>query len=111
MKNLLLEQRGPQGQLKTWRLRAEGRALTFGSSKHADLRSPDTSVRGIHGYFEYQEGQWKFVSLNLNHENQNDPIVISLTESTELKIGSTIVTAKPFDDRKNIVNSLEQFSM
>jgi len=49
MQNLLIEQRSPSGLLKTWKLRSEQGTVTFGHSKHADLRTPLESIKGIQG--------------------------------------------------------------
>lgn len=49
MQNLFIEQKEPTtGVSKAWRLRAEQGSATFGTSKHAELRSGSDGVKGIH---------------------------------------------------------------
>ncbi len=107
MQNLLIEQRGPQGLQKTWRLRSEQGQATFGTSKHADLRSPETSAKGIQGLFEFRNGVWRYISLDLNQQNLEEPVEKDLTESTELRIGASYLRVVPFESRKTLFSDLD----
>ena len=110
MQNLLIEQKGPSGLLKTWRLRAEQGSLTFGQSKHADLRTPIENIKGIQGLFEFREGKWYYINLDLHSQHQqmqNGISEICLAEPTEVSLGVSQLVITPFDSRSQIFSSLE----
>jgi outer membrane biosynthesis protein TonB len=110
MQNLLIEQHGPSGLLKTWRLRPEQGLLTFGHSRHAHLRSPSETIKGIQGAFEYRNSSWFYV--HLDHHQQ----VPELEQSAELKIeqpltlnvGGTKISLTPYDARSPLFKSIEK---
>lgn len=109
MQNLLIEQRGPQGLIKTWRLRSEQGTVTFGASKHADLRSPVETVKGIQGVFEYREDKWYYINLDLhtNHSNMGKDISeMCLDQCLELKIGVDTLHVTPLDVRAPLFESI-----
>jgi hypothetical protein len=111
MQNLLIEQRGPTGLVKTWRLRADQGTLTFGNSKHADLRSPLDSIKGIQGLFEYRNDRWYYVNLDLHcdlPELKDGKAEFSLEQPAELKLGVSHLTVTPFDSRSQLFSNLDE---
>jgi len=102
MKNILIEQRSSRGLLKTWRIRSEQSAATIGSSKFADLRTTDPSIKGIHGRFEFRNDHWVYIHLDLNHENLKDPVEVSVLKDVDLKLGSTILKLIPYSGRESL---------
>jgi len=102
MKNLIIEQRSSRGLLKTWRIRSEQTAATIGSSKFADLRAQDPSVKGIHGRFEYRNNQWVYIHLDLTHENLKDKVEVPITKELELKLGNTVLKLTPYEGREHL---------
>ncbi len=78
MQNLLIEQRGPTGLLKTWRVRPDQGSVSFGSSKFAELRSSLESVKGIQGVFEYRDDRWFYVNLDVRTQETENMVEICL---------------------------------
>jgi TonB family protein len=102
--------------LKTWRLRSEQKVLTFGRSKHADLRSGQENVKGIQGIFEYRvdgphnQGKWYYVNLDLHA--QHPQITDGRTEfcvdqNMEIRFGVITLHITPFDSRSPLFEKLE----
>jgi hypothetical protein len=111
MQNLLIEQRGPTGLVKTWRLRSDQGTLTFGNSKHADLRSPLDSIKGIQGLFEFRQDRWYYVNLDLHSDLpqlQDGKADFSLDQPAELKLGVSHLTVTPFDSRSQLFSGLNE---
>jgi hypothetical protein len=111
MQNLLIEQRGPSGLMKTWRLRADQGTLTFGNSKHADLRSPLDSVKGIQGLFEFRGGKWYYINLDLHSVHsqlQDGKTEICLDQPSELEMGVSHLIVMPFDARDELFSSFDE---
>ena len=109
MQNLLIEQRGPSGLLKTWKLRSEQRLLTFGHSKHADLRTSVDSIKGIQGVFEYKNEKWYYINLDLHtkHSEMNDNSVeLCVDKDTELRMGTTTLSIKILEGRSPLFSKL-----
>ncbi|GIL18586.1 MAG: hypothetical protein BroJett040_23370 [Oligoflexia bacterium] len=108
MRHLLIEQRSPEGLLKTWKLRCEQGGATFGTSKHADLRSPDPTVKGIQGRFEYRSNEWYYLNLELNSPAQGNEVEICLSKATDLKIGNSVLQVMPFDSRSQLFKEFDR---
>ncbi len=109
MQNLLIEQRGPTGLLKTWKLRSEMGVATIGHSKHADLRAAGDSFKGIQGVFEYKNEKWFYINLDLHtkHSEMSDGSVeICLDNVKELRIGTTTLHIQALESRNPLFSSL-----
>jgi len=111
MQNLLIEQRGPTGLLKTWKLRSEQGALTFGRSKHANLRSPVESIKGIQGVFEFKHNKWFYVNLDLHTkhpEMEKGRSEFPLEKETDLRFGTTSLHIKVLESRSALFTTMEE---
>lgn len=62
---LIVRQSLPNGAAKTWKLRSTSKTQTFGSSRLADIISIDPASRGIQGVFEFREGHWWYIDMDL----------------------------------------------
>lgn len=110
MQNLLIEQKGPAGLMKTWRLCSDQGTLTFGNSKHADLRSPIDSVKGIQGLFEFRDDRWYYVNLDVHSDLPqliDGRVAFALDQPQELPMGVSHLVITPFDSRSQLFASLE----
>lgn len=72
---------------KTWKLESGRKVYSLGCSKHADLRL-DSTVSGIAGVFQFNNGAWSYTHLTKPEENApgrfipiEGPTVIPLAES------------------------------
>ena len=108
MQNLLVEQRGPSGPLKTWRLRPAQGNVSFGQSKHADLRTSQPDVKGLQGVFECRQGRWYYVNLDVQTQESSGLIEIPLDQMTEICIGTTNLKVTPLDQRAPLFENFEQ---
>jgi TonB family protein len=109
MQNLLIEQKGPSGLLKTWKLRSEQRVLTFGQSKHADLRTTVDSIKGVQGVFEYKNDKWYYINLDLHtkHSEMGDNCVeLCIDKDSELRMGTTTLSIKILEGRSPLFSKL-----
>ncbi len=66
MKQLYIEQYSSTGEKKVWKLGTDKRQYTFGTSRTADLVSIDTKLEFWEGVFQYENGNWTYVSMNSN---------------------------------------------
>ncbi|MEZ0391788.1 MAG: AgmX/PglI C-terminal domain-containing protein [Pseudobdellovibrionaceae bacterium] len=110
MQNLLIEHRGPTGLVKTWKLRSEQGVLTFGNSKHADLRTTVDSIKGIQGVFEYKNDKWHYVNLDLQtkHSEMNDgKTEMCIEKDSEIRLGTTTLHIKVMEGRPALFSRLE----
>jgi TonB family protein len=111
MLNLLIEQTNAQGSLKKWRIHPDQTLLTFGSSKHADLRSPDQTVAGIQGVFERRGPNWIYIDLTANSDSENTSGEIEIQQSLQVSLGSSPTSAlkiTPFSDRDKVFAKIDQ---
>ncbi len=108
MQNLLIEQRSPSGLLKRWRLRSDQGSATFGNSKHADLRTSVDSIKGIQGVFEYRNGKWFYINLDLQtvHTGTNTAEVC-LDKVTDLSMGISTLTITPLEIKAAVFSKLD----
>jgi outer membrane biosynthesis protein TonB len=111
MQNLLIEQKGPSGLLKTWKLRSEQKFVTFGHSKHADIRTTVDSIKGIQGVFEFKNDRWYYINLDLHTkhsemgENQTE---LCLDQNSEIRMGTTTLAIKPLEGRSPLFSKLDE---
>ncbi len=113
MQNLIIEQRGPQGLVKTWKIRSEQGTLTFGRSKHADLRSPLDGIKGIQGVFEFRPdnkgGRWYYVNVDLNTQHPEmkpNQTELCIDKNYELRFGTTMLSFQILEVRSPLWTSL-----
>lgn len=85
MKTLIVRHQGPQGHLKTWRLRSDEGPKSFGRSRLADLFSLDSQVSPFEGVFEYRDGRWAWLAL----ETGRTPIELALEDGSVVQLGET----------------------
>lgn len=106
MKYLMIEQHNEKGLVKSWRLRPQQGQHSFGSSKHADIRSPLPATKGIQGFFEYRQEQWWYVSLDPKHTfNKSADLLIQ--DQIEFNVEDTLLKVKSVQVRENIHEKLK----
>jgi TonB family protein len=109
MQNLLIEQKGPSGLIKTWKLRSEQGVLTFGHSKHADLRSPVDSIKGIQGVFEFKNGKWHYINLDMHtqHPEMNNKAEYCIDKDFDIRFGTNTLSIKTLEAKSRLFTTLE----
>ena len=108
MQNLMIEQIGPQGPLKTWRIRPSQGRVSFGQSKHADLRTSESGLRGMQGAFEYRQGHWYYLNLDVKTQETSGMVEICINETTEICIGTTNLKVTPLSERVPLFSNFEK---
>lgn len=109
MQNLLIEQRGPEGLIKTWKLRSEQGVLTFGCSKHADMRSPVENIKGIQGVFEFKKGKWHYINLDMHsqHQELQNKTEFCIEQDLDIRFGTSTLHIKPLESKSKLFTTLE----
>ncbi|MFN7727906.1 MAG: AgmX/PglI C-terminal domain-containing protein [Bdellovibrio sp.] len=105
MQNLLIEQRGPNGLVKTWRLRPDQGSVSLGSSKFAELRTSADTLKGIQGLFEYRDNKWFYVNLDVRTQETEKFVELCLSETTEIRVGTTTFQVIPLEVRRTLFES------
>ena len=108
MQNLLVEHIDEYGVLRAWRLKPESDStLTVGSSKHADIHLPDSDA-GIEGAFEYKNGTWRFVNLNLKEEKSGRDSQIVFDKVTSVNFKNIKLNITPIDGKNPLFSQFDQ---
>lgn len=109
MQTLLIEQKSPSGLLKTWRIRSEQKLLTFGNSKHADMRSPLDSIKGIQGIFEFRGGKWYYINLDMHsiHLSMPQGVELCLDKKLDLNMGVSTLSITPLEARATLFSKFD----
>lgn len=110
MQNLLIEQKGPHGLVKTWKLRSEQRLLTFGRSKHADLRTSLDNIKGIQGVFEFKNDHWYYINLDLHTKHSEFPensVEFRIDKNCEIRLGTSFLSIKVLESKSRLFSHLE----
>lgn len=86
MISLRIRQVTKDGRSKVWKLTDQTHALTFGSSRKADISSIDAKAESFEGVIEFAKDQWHYITFNTNTNTANNCIEknysIELAQST-----------------------------
>ncbi|WP_413560979.1 AgmX/PglI C-terminal domain-containing protein [Bdellovibrio sp. HCB209] len=109
MLTLIVRQSLKNGTAKTWKLRPSNETQTFGSSRLADVISIAPATKGIQGVFEYRNGQWYYVDMDMATSSglQKSP-AIALTQSTTLTLEDCTLHFEPLKKETNLYSRLEK---
>lgn len=102
--NLLIELKQSQRQLKAWKLQPHQITATFGSSRKAELIGPSNYLSGIEGVFEYRDGKWFYVNLNLKREDGEQ----ELKSQDQISFGQGELHFQIYGDRAPLLPALEK---
>ncbi|UXR64048.1 AgmX/PglI C-terminal domain-containing protein [Bdellovibrio bacteriovorus] len=109
MLTLIVRQSLKNGTAKTWKLRSNNKTHTFGSSRLADVISIAPDSKGIQGMFEFRDGAWWYVDLDMNSSasNKNSP-ALRLDEEKSLTLGDCTLNFTPVAKETDLYLRLEQ---
>lgn len=86
MISLRIRQVTKDGRSKVWKLTNQTHALTFGSSRKADISSIDAHAESFEGVIEFAKEQWHYITFNTATKTANTRIItnhsIELPQST-----------------------------
>ncbi|MEN0059273.1 MAG: AgmX/PglI C-terminal domain-containing protein [Bdellovibrio sp.] len=107
MLTLIVRQSLKNGAVKTWKLRSAN-LHTFGSSRLADVISISPDTKGIQGLFEFRDGNWWYVDLDLNTSalgTTSPALCLNEERTVELPDGTLKLT--PVEKKEDLYLRLE----
>lgn len=108
MLTLIVRQSLKNGTAKTWKLHSNVSPYTFGSSRLADVISIAATTKGIQGLFEFRDGQWWFLNMDIKTSTQGalDPAVC-LDKEISLDIEDFKLTFTPVPRQQDLYAKLQ----
>lgn len=109
MLTLIVRQSLKNGTAKTWKLRPANTTQTFGSSRLADVISIAPGTKGIQGVFEYREGQWYYVDMDMaTSSGLKQSPAIALTKDTTVTLEDCTLQFDPIKKDADLYVRLEK---
>lgn len=109
MVTLIVRQSLKNGTAKTWKLKSNNTTHTFGSSRLADVISIDPATKGIQGLFEYRDGSWWYVDLDMTTSAQSKTsTALRLDKETSLSQGEASFSFTPVTREADLYQRLEK---
>lgn len=111
MLTLIVRQSLKNGSVKTWKLRSQKTTQTFGSSRLADVISISPETKGIQGLFEYRNGAWWYINMDLGQaaEGKLSP-ALRIDESQILEMTECTLHLTPVKKEADLYLKLEKAS-
>lgn len=109
MLTLIVRQSLKNGTAKTWKLRSNNPTHTFGSSRLADIISICPETKGIQGLFEYRDGHWWYVDMDMaKSATLSDSSAIRLDEEKTLDLPACTLSFTPLRKEADLYMRLER---
>ncbi|MFV8250892.1 AgmX/PglI C-terminal domain-containing protein [Bdellovibrio bacteriovorus] len=109
MLTLIVRQSLKNGTAKTWKLRSNNATHTFGSSRLADVISIAPDSKGIQGLFEFRDGAWWYVDLDMNTSaSAKGSPALRLDEEKTLTLGDCTLSFTPVLKEADLYLRLEK---
>lgn len=109
MLTLIVRQSLKDGTAKTWKLRPNNTTHTFGSSRLADIISISPDSKGIQGLFEFRDGAWWYISMDISTSStQKESPAIKLDTEKSLTLGECTLNFKPIAKEADLYLRLEK---
>lgn len=111
MLSLIVRQSLKNGSVKTWKLRSQKTTQTFGSSRLADVISISPETKGIQGLFEYRNGAWWYVSMDISQaEKGKISPALRIDEAQTLELEECTLQLTPVLKETDLYLRLEKAS-
>lgn len=109
MLTLIVRQSLKNGSAKTWKLRSNNATHTFGSSRLADVISILPNSKGIQGLFEFRDGNWYYVNLDMDKSAtlQGSPS-LCLDKQQKLELADCVLEFTPVKKEADLYMRLEK---
>ncbi|MFP5518836.1 MAG: AgmX/PglI C-terminal domain-containing protein [Bdellovibrionia bacterium] len=104
---LILRQKSPNGQTRTWKLRPAQERLSFGASRLADLISVDPHTAGIEGVFAYQGNQWVYISMKETSAQSDLSPITLLKGEGKITVGAQEISFTTIEREEKLLRDLE----
>lgn len=109
MLTLIVKQSLNNGTAKTWKLRPDNSVQTFGSSRMADVISISSSTNGIQGLFEYRNGHWWYIDMDMTKSLSNtESPAIQLNHYTQVQLDDCTLQFTPVKKEEDLFHRLEK---
>ncbi|WP_413578247.1 AgmX/PglI C-terminal domain-containing protein [Bdellovibrio sp. HCB290] len=109
MLTLIVRQSLKNGTAKTWKLRPTSATQTFGSSRLADVISISPTTKGIQGVFEYRDGQWFYVDMDMaTSSGLTQSPAMALSKDSKVTLADCTLTFEPQSRETNLYARLEK---
>lgn len=109
MLTLIVRQSLKNGTVKTWKLRSNNATHTFGSSRLADVISIAPETKGIQGLFEYQNGAWWYVDMDMasGAKGAISP-ALCLNKEQRIELKDCVLQCTPIEKEADLYLRLEK---
>ncbi|WP_374079398.1 AgmX/PglI C-terminal domain-containing protein [Bdellovibrio bacteriovorus] len=109
MLTLIVRQSLKNGTVKTWKLRSNNATHTFGSSRLADVISIAPATKGIQGLFEFRDGRWWYVNMDLATSAQGStPPALCLDEEKSIELTDCVLKFTPVTKETDLYLRLDK---
>jgi outer membrane biosynthesis protein TonB len=108
MNTLIVKQSLQNGTTKTWKLRSSQQVFTFGASRLADVISISPSSKGMQGTFEYRDGKWWYIDMNMDTVMSGQSPEICLDSEKTLEIAHSTLHITPVQKEADLYQRLER---
>ena len=108
MLTLIVRQSLKNGAAKTWKLRSNNSTQTFGASRLADVISISPQSKGIQGLFEFREGHWWYIDLDMNQSPMSRQApALRLDKESSLELADCTLNFTPIQKEADLFLRLE----
>ncbi len=109
MLTLIVRQSLKDGTAKTWKLRSTNTTHTFGSSRLADVISISPESKGIQGLFEFRDGAWWFINMDIaTSATEKENPALKLDTEKSLTLADCTLNFKPIAKEADLYLRLEK---
>jgi hypothetical protein len=109
MLTLIVRQSLKNGTAKTWKLRSNNATHTFGSSRLADVISISPTTRGIQGLFEFRDGHWWYVNMEMTEGALSQSVAaIAIKEECTLNFDDCTIKLTPVKKEADLYARLDK---
>ncbi|MGZ3772620.1 MAG: AgmX/PglI C-terminal domain-containing protein [Pseudobdellovibrionaceae bacterium] len=109
MLTLIVRQSLKNGTAKTWKLRPINNTYTFGSSRLSDVISIVPSTKGIQGLFEFRDGCWWYVNMDISTSAEGTLAPALCLESRKtIELENCILELTPISKEENLYALLDK---
>ncbi|WP_413944439.1 AgmX/PglI C-terminal domain-containing protein [Bdellovibrio sp. HCB-162] len=109
MLTLIVRQSLKNGTAKTWKLRSNNSTHTFGSSRLADVISIAPQTKGIQGLFEFRDGRWWYVNMDLATSAQGSTSpALCLDEEKSIELADCVLKFTPVTKETDLYLRLDK---
>lgn len=109
MLTLIVRQSLKNGTVKTWKIRSTNTTHTFGSSRLADVISIAPQTKGIQGLFEFRDGQWWYVDMDMmTGAHGSASPALSLDQEKTIELGDCSLKFTPVKKEADLYLRLDR---